>query len=281
MLSQTASRALQVPTDRARRLGETVLFVGVWMAAGWVLRLEPDAYLLLGIPLTVAFQLLVRRRALRALWVRDAPPLRLDAKGKLVAGALMILPIISGVQAAIAGQWVVVAWMLAAMGGAVAAGYALRHLRRDGAAPALRWVLISVLIGAAIMILTIVGMLGDSLSPMSMLLNGLSSAVLYFAVSFVLEEVAFRGAVDAHIHEPGGRLGWPSALLSSALWGLWHAPIDPTGAPLPLVVVQLLVVHCAVGVPLAFAWRRSGNLAYPALAHALIDGVRNGLLAGL
>jgi membrane protease YdiL (CAAX protease family) len=44
---------------------------------------------------------------------------------------------------------------------------------------------------------------------------------------------------------------------------------------------MLVVVHSAIGVSLSFAWRRSGNLALPAAAHALIDGVRNGLQAAL
>jgi membrane protease YdiL (CAAX protease family) len=30
-----------------------------------------------------------------------------------------------------------------------------------------------------------------------------------------------------------------------------------------------------VGLGLAYAWRLGGNLAIPALAHALLDGVRN------
>jgi membrane protease YdiL (CAAX protease family) len=34
-------------------------------------------------------------------------------------------------------------------------------------------------------------------------------------------------------------------------------------------------------VLLSYAWRRTGSLAAPGLAHALIDGVRNGLLAGV
>jgi membrane protease YdiL (CAAX protease family) len=42
-----------------------------------------------------------------------------------------------------------------------------------------------------------------------------------------------------------------------------------------------VVWHCLVGVPLSFAWRRSGNLAGPALAHAGLDAVRNALMLGL
>jgi membrane protease YdiL (CAAX protease family) len=42
----------------------------------------------------------------------------------------------------------------------------------------------------------------------------------------------------------------------------------------------IVVIHTLVGVPLAFFWRRSGNLAVPAFTHALIDAVRNALMTG-
>jgi hypothetical protein len=65
-----------------------ILFVSAWMACGWLFPLDPNAYLLLGVPLTVMFQWLVRRRPIRALWVREAPPFRLGWKGVVIAAAL-------------------------------------------------------------------------------------------------------------------------------------------------------------------------------------------------
>ena len=100
---------------------------------------------------------------------------------------------------------------------------------------------------------------------------------IYFPATFVIEEVAFRGALDAHVHHPGDSRGWMSALFVSALWGAWHLPVSD-GMPLPLLVLSLVAWHCLVGVPLSFAWRRSGNLSGPAFAHAAIDAVRNGVL---
>ena len=35
---------------------------------------------------------------------------------------------------------------------------------------------------------------------------------VYLPLTFVFEEVAFRGALDAHVHHPGDRRGWQSAL---------------------------------------------------------------------
>jgi len=103
---------------------------------------------------------------------------------------------------------------------------------------------------------------------------------VYFPVTFVLEEVAFRGAIDAHVHRPGASRGWQSALFVSALWGLWHLPVS-SGMPLPVLVLILVAWHSLVGLPLSRAWRRTGNLAAPAFAHAAIDAVRNALLLGL
>jgi len=51
--------------------------------------------------------------------------------------------------------------------------------------------------------------------------------------------------------------------------------------PLIAVIPFLLLVHCAIGVPLTFAWRRTGNLSGPALGHAFVDALRNGLSLGL
>ena len=39
---------------------------------------------------------------------------------------------------------------------------------------------------------------------------------IYFPVTFVLEEVAFRGALDAHIHHDGDGRGWQSRCRLSA-----------------------------------------------------------------
>lgn len=68
-----------------------------------------------------------------------------------------------------------------------------------------------------------------------------------------------------------------TALLVSALWELWHLPIGLDQASLPFVIAQLLVVHCAIGVPFSIYWRRSGNLFVPGSTHALIDAVRDAL----
>lgn len=54
-----------------RRYLEVAGFVAVWMALGWALHLSGEAYLQLGIPLVLLFQLALRRQPLVRLWVTD------------------------------------------------------------------------------------------------------------------------------------------------------------------------------------------------------------------
>ena len=103
---------------------------------------------------------------------------------------------------------------------------------------------------------------------------------LYLPATFLMEEVAFRGAIDAHVHHDRDARGWLSAVFVSALWGLWHLPVS-SGLPLPVLVAELVVVHIGMGAWLSFAWRRTRNLAAPALAHAVNDAVRNAAMLGL
>ena len=106
---------------------------------------------------------------------------------------------------------------------------------------------------------------GVPLSKLSLLLK---QFLRYFTVTFVLEEVAFRGALDSHIYQPptdGQRRGgsaWLSAIFVSALWGIWHLPLLPTGgaAAFAAAIPMVIIVHTLTGVPLSFCWRAGGTL---------------------
>jgi membrane protease YdiL (CAAX protease family) len=111
----------------------------------------------------------------------------------------------------------------------------------------------------------------------------IESLLLYIPALFVIEEVAFRGAIDSHVRHPGERhgvgltvYGIVSAIVVSVLWGLWHYPIIPH-ASIFQVVAQLLLLQVAVGPFFSIFWRRSGNLMVPGFVHALLDSVRNAL----
>lgn len=255
-----------------RRWAEGIAFVAVWVALGWVLHLETNAYLLLGVPLTIGFQRFVRGEPIRAMWVREAPPM-----GRLwivPAAMFAVLPMISMGAAVLYHEWIIGGWMLAAVVGSAGAGYALVHLRRSAVRPFVMCQLTAGLMGIGLAIAARAAAQVE-LPPLPM--TGLHDFVLYLPVCFALEEVSFRGALDAHLHRPGERFGLVSALLGSVLWGLWHLPTFPADARGVDVVIGLVMVHALIGVPLAIAWRRSGNLAVPAFTHAMIDAVRNAL----
>lgn len=259
-------------TRQLRRWAEGFLFVAAWMALGWGFRLSTDAYLLAGVPLTIAFQLLVRRAPLRALWVREAPRAR---DGTLVVGAaLAILPAYYMMIQVRDRAWVAVAWFACAVAGAFAAGYALRAWRRESWRALAFGVLTAGTIGVAQMVLA---RLAQGARQPILPLVGLRDFALYFPVCFVLEEVTFRGALDAHLHHPSDRRRMLSAVLGGAAWGLWHLPTLRPEDRTAIVALELVFVHATIGVPLAISWRWGGNLAAPAFVHATIDGVRNAL----
>lgn len=267
-----------VTTRRSRRLVEGTVFVGVWIALGYLLPVDANTYLLLGIPLTVAFQLLVRRRPLREVWLRDGDRrFRPDRAGMALAVLLVITPVLLLVDAVAAGEWSTIAWAVAAILGSVPAAWALR---RTGLVRTLRAAVPTLLVG--IPLLALVGgvpllLSGHPVDPLAMLGHASYWALLYLPVVFVLEEVAFRGVLDAHVQHPGEGRGPGTALFVSVLWGLWHLPISPAGQPVWMTAISVVVVSVLIGIPMSYAWRRTGSLAPSGLAHAVYNGIRNAL----
>jgi membrane protease YdiL (CAAX protease family) len=270
----------------ARRYLEVLAFVAVWMALGWVFHLDANSYLLIGVPLVALFQRFIRRQPLRNLWVRDAAGFRLGLVGSVLAALLMLAPGYDLIVVALRRKSGIFGlWLLCAVAGAVAAAFALTQQRASAAKRGFPSFITAVLIGMAI---TAAGALarhhpiGMPLSKLPLLLK---QFLLYFAVTFVLEEVAFRGALDSHIYQPrsngeSSSSPWLSAIFVSALWGIWHLPTVPipSAAGFAATIPVLIIVHTLVGVPLSFCWRASGTLVLPAAAHALIDSYRNSLL---
>jgi membrane protease YdiL (CAAX protease family) len=270
--------------DAARRYIEVLAFVALWMALGWIFHLDANSYLLIGVPLVVLFQRFVRQRPLRQLWVRDAAAFRLGSAGIVIAVLLILAPGYDLIFVAIPKKWwIVTLWLFCALAGAVFAAFAITHQRASAARRALPSFVSAVLIGMAIMAASAFASHHDIGVPLSKLFLLLKQFLLYFTVTFVLEEVAFRGALDSHIYQPPTdgqqRSGstWLSAIFMSVLWGIWHLPLLPTGgaAAFAAAIPMLIIVHTLTGVPLSFCWRASGTLVLPAAAHALIDSYRN------
>jgi len=259
--------------------------VGVWMALGWLLHLDPNSYLLLGVPLVILFQAFVRRQPLVTLWVRKADRFHLDFPGVALGLLLALWPARELVEMLRVHAWTrhlpEILWLMCSLAGAFAAAFSLRRFNR-ATWLALRFCLTTA--GVAGGLLMLAGFLfRQHLHHASLTLtarqweNGLSSLLLYFPICFLMEEVAFRGALDAHVQRPGDKNSLLTAVYISALWGLWHLPICGAQGWLQIavLVVALPAIHILTGVFLSLSWRRGGNLAVTALVHALIDAVRN------
>ncbi len=261
-----------------RRAAEGVAFIGVWVLLGTWMRLTANTYLLLGIPLTLFFQLVVRRRPVNSLWVRDAPTPENDAFSWTLALLLAIFPIRVIIAAVVARDLIVAGWGASAVLGAVAAAYALRQFHRETLRHLIYCTVFAGFVGLGILTIACISPRGNATASELFRLKVLAKSLFcYFPACFVLEEVAFRGALDAHLYHPGQPYPLASALLTSALWGLWHLPIAANGNLL-LSVISLILFHCAIGLPLSLFWRKSGNLAVPAFGHAMIDAARNAVL---
>jgi membrane protease YdiL (CAAX protease family) len=119
--------------------------------------------------------------------------------------------------------------------------------------------------------LTTGGLTGNALAATSTTMISLAT---YLPVVFVMEEVLFRGLLDAYLHGSTPGADRASALYGSALWGIWHLPVAFIALGV-LTIPYLIVVHTILGYFFVTSWRRSGNLAAPGIAHAVIDALRN------
>jgi hypothetical protein len=259
------------------------LVVALWMLLGVALRLGVEAYLLAGVPSMILFQRFVRRRPLWAAWVFDATAPALDARALGFGLAAAALPAARLVSALTRGQppsRSVVLWLIAATLGGLVAGVALRAQRTDALRRALPTIAITML--SYIFMFSLAALVAHggrlALPAASELGNALVQAVVYFDVSFVLEEVVFRGILDPYIlgGERGTNAAWASAIVGSALWGLWHVPVAlaPGAADLP-TLLRLVLFHVGLGAMLCFVARIAGTLAPSAAVHGLADAFRN------
>jgi membrane protease YdiL (CAAX protease family) len=258
-----------------RRYLVVTVVVAVSIALGFLLRLDVNSYLLLSLLLTLVFQLLLRRHPLREVWVRAMPPFRLDAAGIGIAVVLSLVPLYEIYTQLQLQAWAGILYGLVSIGGAVAAAYAIRQMRRTTLRQLLLCLATAGVIGIALQLIAQYGAVVARHQPLQFNAGVWALSFLeYIPALFVVEEVLFRGALDGYLHEGETGTGWVSAIFLSALWGLWHIPV--TGTWLSNIAV-LLLLQIAVGVPLSYWMRRSGNLIVPATSHAVIDSVRNAM----
>jgi membrane protease YdiL (CAAX protease family) len=259
-----------------RRLARAVvatLVIGGYMALGFAFGLSANAYLLLGIPITIAFQALVARRPLRALWLRDAPAMSFTPRSVIAVIVVAIAPAIIAIDGVRDGDPVLAIYGLAGMTGAIGAVYAIRAMNRDAARSTVRASLINGALLIAVMVVFRLASGGFDGNLGGAVATAVISVATYLPVVFVMEEVLFRGLLDPYMRGSPGH-DRASALYGSALWGLWHLPVMSVDLGLA-TIPYLVVIHTALGYVLVSAWRRTGNLAAPGLAHAVADALRN------
>ncbi len=259
----------------------SAVFVAAWTVCGWLFRLGPVSYSLIGMPFVVAFQLVICRRPVHQLWVRDAQSFRLDRLGFLLAiviiavNAYLFWPFLQPWH-----PWGALFMLILIIGG-VGAAYALRQQRADKFKQALPSFTIAVLIGCAVVaILAVTSKHSPNLSP-SMLAMLFKNFVRLLPATFICDEVVFRGLLDSYVAPSSGRRRqeWISAIFISALWGFWHFPRQALFDSREFLnFAALFAGFLPLGVSLSFCWRKNGTLLLPGVAHALIDAYRDTVL---
>ncbi len=263
--------------SKIRRYIESAVFVLVWMACGSFFELGGPGYLLLGVPLVVIFQLLIARRPLHQLWVRESESFRTDLKTFLTALTLIGVPVL-----ALFLQIRDYRFMLMVVAvGAIPCAFALRHQHAEKLLHALPSFGMAIAVGCAVFASFA---LWNGRSPVVDLgkLPMLFGDLLCLTVAgFVVEEVAFRGALDSHVALGAGTRiqQWGSAVFVSFLWGIWHLPLTFLYPSREVGFLALAIfLNILWGVPLSFCWRKGGTLLLPSVVHALCDSYRNALM---
>lgn len=252
------------------------VFLLAYVALGFFFQLETIAYLLLGIPLTIAFQILVVKQPLRKLWLRDKDRFHLTTFGWVITVFFLVFPVYQLIQSASHNTLTLInlGFYTAVMLGAFGAGYCYSNFTKK----TVRYFLLCFGITAVLrMSLYFFPFLfgKDEFHPDY--IRAIKSLLTYIPVAFVVEEVVFRGMLDSYLHSSKKGSGLGSAFFVSVLWGLWHLPLAVNGNKAVWLVALSSILIAMWGMVLSIFWRRSGNLAVPGFSHALADAIRDGL----
>ncbi len=251
--------------------------VGLNMAIGFLFRPGANAYLVIGMPVTVLFQIFVARRPLRELWFTKGQTLKWDRWTSLLFVLFLIGPVQAIIEGFRIGSWAVTVYGFAAIVGAAGAALAFRVLDKSDLRNTVVLLLAMIPLGAFRLFfdLAVGGHGFGDLQIAGRLSTMIQSLLFYIPALFVAEEVFFRGALDSYLQRFEDGFGWFPAAYVSTLWGLWHLPLFH---PLtPLIVSEVIGTQLFLGLILSWMWRRSGNMAMNGTFHAVMDALRNAL----
>jgi Type II CAAX prenyl endopeptidase Rce1-like len=265
------------------RLLAAAVFVGLWISLGAYLSLQPNAYLLLGAPLTILFQRYVVGRPLIALWIFRSSRWHVSPKTWLIAPGLAVMPLYL-LYTMLSQRYdaLRLGWAVSALVGAAVAAVTIAARRGRISRAGLQLTIYAVAAGCSVIALAGWQQHAGVVPSITKVPSLIRDFLLYFSVCFVLEEVTFRGSIDQFLigAASGSALSWTTAIATSALWGLWHLPIafGPTNPASLYASFQIVAFHTGVGCLLSMAARSAGDLVPAAIAHALIDAYRNCVL---
>lgn len=260
-----------------RRYLECAAFVLLWVAVGFYFHLGPIAFQLLGLPLIAAFQLGIARRPFVQLWARDAERVQRDGRTWAIAGGLALVCAAllffgrGRVAAGLETRWQFAPLLAAAI---IPAAVGLREQRAVELRRALAVIALAIVFRVGWHAAWAPTWGGEVLFSLKKLPDFLTDLSYEFVALFLVDEVAFRGALDPHLEAAGrGRWhAWTSAVFVSILWSVWHFPAYHSTAKTFVELFtqigpqDLMVV--VYGVPLSFCARCSRTLAPSSASHA-------------
>ena len=221
------AHAVPSPVVRSwgRRLGEASALVALYVLLGSALRLDANAYLVLGVPLAFGFQRFVARAPVRAAWVRDGGPFRFERRLVVRALVFALAPLLSIVDAIHLRSWSAGAAVVAGVGGAFGLAYARRAVPRGELAKLLRGAVAAAVPG--IVVLGGYALLHKETLHVQLPTWGVAAVVggisfaQYVPICFAVEEVLFRGVLDSYVAQTsdGPRERAATAVVLSALGG--------------------------------------------------------------
>jgi membrane protease YdiL (CAAX protease family) len=265
-----------MPTSISSRYILTSLFIVIYIGLGFLFRLEAISYLLLGIPLTIIFQLFIARQPLHKLWLREGKKFYLNKLGWTITLCFVAFPIYMVIQLAIQDKLTVLnlGYYSAVILGAFGAGYCYSNFTKKTARDFLLCFGITAVLRMFFYFLPFL-IDKDQFNPDYF--RAVKSLLTYIPVAFVVEEIVFRGMLDTYIHQSKKVNGLWSAFFISCLWGLWHLPLSINGKnPIWFIVLTSMIISLW-GILLSIFWRRTGNLAVPGFPHAVADAIRDSL----